>query len=212
MISIASAVPSMSAAVRARPPRGTWPRPRAGRSPGPEPRHGEHQASAAAARAAGSAVSHSGWSAVKIITAPSTATATKLTEDLMSRNATERRAILSAGIPPRLSTQAPSATPAAPLAGTIDPTASSDPAISQLVRQPMARQKIGRNISTYEAQLRSSNTTAIAIQPGAARVRRSRTSLSPGVRTAIRTRTTTSAKTCSARRPSRAGATSSGSA
>jgi hypothetical protein len=103
-----------------------------------------------AASTAGSAVSSGDWCgpAPSAISVPRTATATKFTEDLMSRNATERRAIWSAGIPPRRSTQAPSATPAAPLAGTSEPTASSDPAISKLLRQRIARQKIGRNIST----------------------------------------------------------------
>ena len=77
-----------------------------------------------------------------------TATATKLTALLISRNATERRAIVSSGIPSRWRIQAPSATPLAPLAGTSDPTASSASAISELVRRDIRGQKTGRNIST----------------------------------------------------------------
>ena len=59
-----------------------------------------------------------------------TATATKLTPLLIAKNATVRFAMSMAGMPPRRSTQAPNARPAAPLAGTSDPTASSDMASS----------------------------------------------------------------------------------
>ena len=79
---------------------------------------------------------------------PSTATATKFTELLIRKNATERLAIRSAGMPPRLRIQAPSARPPAPLAGTIEPAPSSARPISQLVRHGMLWQKTGRNIST----------------------------------------------------------------
>ena len=79
---------------------------------------------------------------------PSTATATKLTELLIRKKATERRAIRSAGMPPSRRIQAPSASPPAPLAGTIEPAPSSARPISQLVRHGMFRQKIGRNITT----------------------------------------------------------------
>ena len=79
---------------------------------------------------------------------PSTATATKFTELLMRKKATERRAIRSAGIPPSWRIQAPRARPPAPLAGTSEPMASSDQPISQLVRHGMCSQKIGRNMST----------------------------------------------------------------
>ena len=71
-------------------------------------------------------------SAIRI---PTTPTATKLIELLISRNAIERRAITGPGIPERLRIQAPSAMPPAPLAGTIEPTASSDKPISALERQ-----------------------------------------------------------------------------
>jgi hypothetical protein len=79
---------------------------------------------------------------------PSTATATKLTELLMRKKATERRAICSPGMPPSCRIQAPSASPPAPLAGTIEPAPSSARPISQLVRHGMALQKTGRNMST----------------------------------------------------------------
>ena len=79
---------------------------------------------------------------------PTTATATKLTELLMRKKATERRAICSAGIPPSRRIQAPNARPAAPLAGTIAPAPSSARPISQLVRHGMFRQKTGRNMTT----------------------------------------------------------------
>jgi hypothetical protein len=76
-----------------------------------------------------------------------TATATKLTELLIRKNATDRRAILSAGIPPRRRIHAPSASPPAPLAGTREPTPSSAHAISRLVRADMWLQNTGRNIT-----------------------------------------------------------------
>ncbi len=79
---------------------------------------------------------------------PSAATATKLTELLIKKKATERRAIRSAGIPRRLRIQAPSASPPAPLAGTIEPTPSSATPISVLVRHDIRSQNTGRNIST----------------------------------------------------------------
>ena len=82
------------------------------------------------------------------MTVPSTATATKFTELLIRKNATERLAIRCAGMPPSLRIQAPSARPPAPLAGTIEPAPSSDNPISQLVRHGRFWQKIGRNINT----------------------------------------------------------------
>ena len=121
------------------------------RSPGRAAGSAARARSRAIAAAAGSAVSHSDWCGPRMpsaISVPSTATATKLTELLIRKNATERRAIRSAGMPPSCRIQAPSARPPAPLAGTIEPIASSDQPISQLVRQGMCRQKIGRNIST----------------------------------------------------------------
>ena len=60
------------------------------------------------------------------MTMPTTATATNLTELLRMKKATLRRAMSSAGMPLLRSAQAPSASPPAPLAGTIEPTASSD--------------------------------------------------------------------------------------
>ena len=77
-----------------------------------------------------------------------TATATKFTELLMRKNATERRAIRSAGMPSRERIQAPRARPPAPLAGTIEPTPTSASPISALRRQGIRRQKTGRNMST----------------------------------------------------------------
>ena len=78
---------------------------------------------------------------------PMIATAKKLTELLIRKNATDRRAIRPASIPPSWSTQAPSASPPAPLAGTIEPIASSEPPICQLRRQLKPRQKIGANMT-----------------------------------------------------------------
>jgi hypothetical protein len=79
---------------------------------------------------------------------PSTATSTKLIELLIRKNATERWAICSAGMPALRSTQAPSASPPIPLAGTIEPMPTSDSEICQLIFQDMRGQKIGRNIRT----------------------------------------------------------------
>lgn len=82
------------------------------------------------------------------ISAPISATAAKFTELLTRKNATDRLPIWSPGIPPWCRIQAPSASPPAPLAGTIDPTASSDKPISQLARHDIWRQKTCLNIST----------------------------------------------------------------
>ena len=82
------------------------------------------------------------------MTVPSTATAMKFTELLIRKKATERLAIRSAGMPPSRRIQAPRARPPAPLAGTIEPAASSARPISQLVRQGMFWQKMGRNMNT----------------------------------------------------------------
>ena len=76
------------------------------------------------APAAGTAVSQgdrSGPTRPRARAVPSTATATKFTELLMRKKATERLAIRSAGIPPSRRIQAPRARPPAPLAGTIEP-------------------------------------------------------------------------------------------
>jgi hypothetical protein len=77
-----------------------------------------------------------------------TATATKLTPLLIRKNATERLAIRGPSIPPECRIQAPSARPPAPLAGTSDPMASSDPPICQLRRHGSPLQKIGPNMIT----------------------------------------------------------------
>ena len=82
------------------------------------------------------------------MTTPRTATATKLTELLMRKNATERRAMLCGFIPLRLSTHAPSASPPMPLAGTMEPIPSSDHPSSLALRQDILSQKIGRNMTT----------------------------------------------------------------
>src|SRR2546426_12262089 len=100
------------------------------------------------------------------ISVPRTATAAKLTELLRRKKATERRAIWSAGMPPWFRIQAPSARPPAPLAGTIDPIASSDQPISRLVRQGILGQKSGLNITTYESPDSASSEIAIPIHPG----------------------------------------------
>ena len=81
------------------------------------------------------------------MSSPMIATATKLTELLIRKKATERRAIRSASMPPSCRTQAPSARPPAPLAGTSEPIASSEPPICQLRRQLSPRQKIGANMT-----------------------------------------------------------------
>ena len=96
--------------------------------------HARDDGDATAPRAARSAAaSGAGRRARPPSACPMTATATKFTELLIRKNATERRAIRSAGMPPRCRIQAPSARPPAPLAGTIEPTASSDQPISALV-------------------------------------------------------------------------------
>src|SRR4051812_48408021 len=145
------------------------------------------------------------------ITVPTTATATKFTELLSRKNATDRRAILSAGIPARLRIHAPSARPPAPLAGRSEPTASSDQPISQLVRHDVDAQKTGRNIATYDTPDSASRTTPTASQAGSAFSRRRRTWPSPGARAATRPTTTRSAMTYSARRTRRRVDSSSGS-
>ena len=122
-----------------------------GSSPGPRWESAATPARNASDSAAGSAVSHSDWcgpSSPTAISVPMTATATKLTELLISRNATERRAILSSSIPSRCRIQAPNASPLAPLVGISEPTASSASAISVVVRRDSRGQKTGRNIST----------------------------------------------------------------
>ena len=82
----------------------------------------------ASARIAGPSVSQTGVDGPtpRNMAMPTTNTATKLTLLLITKKATERRAISIPGIPPFDSAQAPSASPPAPDAGTIDPTASSD--------------------------------------------------------------------------------------
>src|SRR3954469_14639757 len=100
------------------------------------------------------------------MTVPSAATATKFTELLIRKNATERRAITSPGMPLRASAHAPSARPPAPLAGTIEPVPSSDHASSDAVRHDIRLQKIGRNIATNERQEQSSSPAASESQPG----------------------------------------------
>ncbi len=55
-----------------------------------------------------------------------TTTATKFTALLRTKNATVRRTMSCAGTPTLRSAQAPKASPAAPLAGTSEPTANSD--------------------------------------------------------------------------------------
>ena len=136
---------------------------------------------------------------------PRTATATKLTELLIRKKATERRAIRSAGIWRRLRIHAPSARPPAPLAGTIEPTPSSDQAISELVRHDIRRQNTGRNISTYEQHESPSSTTASASHQGSAWPRCCRTSPRPGASSATRTSTSSSTSTDTSRRPRRRG-------
>ena len=51
-------------------------------------------------------------------------------------------------MPERVRIQAPSATPPAPLAGTIEPTASSESEISNVERHDIRGQNAGRNIAT----------------------------------------------------------------
>ena len=143
---------------------------------------------------------------------PMTATATKFTELLMRKNATERRAICSAGIPPRLRIHAPSARPPAPLAGTIEPTAELRQPISQLVRHDIRRQNTGRNISDVGDARQELEDDADAIQPGRRRGRRPRTSPRPGASAATRHDDAEQRDDLSARRTSRRGGNSSGSA
>ncbi len=84
----------------------------------------------------------------RAIAVPTTATATKFTELLIRKKATERRAMRSPLMPPRLSTQAPSASPAAPLAGISEPAASCEPPICHDLRQVRPVQKMGPNMTT----------------------------------------------------------------
>src|SRR3954452_5668245 len=138
----------------------------------PRPRRGTVRiaAMAAAAAAAKKIVSHGEkWGPTPAhIRTPTTTTATKFTELLMRKNASERRAIFWVGMPPSRRIHAPSARPPIPLAGTIDPIPSSDQAISALVLRDMWLQKIGRNITWYERPDSASNTTASTIHPGLA--------------------------------------------
>src|SRR5436190_2184201 len=53
-----------------------------------------------------------------------TATATKFVRLLSRKNATDRRAMCPGSMPPRRRTQAPKTSPAAPLAGAIEPMPS----------------------------------------------------------------------------------------
>src|SRR4051795_9601143 len=182
---------------------------------GPRPMRGSSSTApiVTTASAAGSAVSRSDLCGPtpSAISVPTTATATKFTELLMRKNATDRRATFPAGIPPCVRIHAPSARPPAPLAGTSEPTASSDQAISQLVRHDVDAQKTGRNIATYDTPDSASRTTPTASQAGSAFARRRRTSPSPGARAATRPTTTRSAMTYSARRTRRRVDSSSGS-
>ena len=77
---------------------------------------------------------------------PRTNTATKFAPLLSTKKATEWRAISSPGMPPLRSAHAPSASPPAPLAGTIDPAPSSDMPSSYVVRHVIRAQKTGRNM------------------------------------------------------------------
>ena len=130
------------------------------------------------------------------------ATATKFTELLMSRNATLRRATTATGMPERVRIQAPRATPPAPLAGTIEPTAISDSEISNVERHDIRGQNAGRNIATYDRLDSTSSRIATAIHPGDARSRIARTDPSPGASSAMSTRTTIATTTTSPRRTS----------
>src|SRR3954452_6565659 len=212
-ISTASRAPSTTAWRTARTALRT--RASSGSASGPWPIRGSRSTTAIVTTesAAGSAVSSSDFSGPtpSAMSVPMTATATKFTELLMRKNATDRRAIWSAGIPARLRIHAPSARPPAPLAGSSEPTASSDQPISQLVRHEVEAQNTGRNIATYETPDSASRTTATASQAGLAFARRSRTLPRPGASAAIRPMTTSSATTHSARRTSRRVDSSSGS-
>ena len=68
-------------------------------------------------------------------------TPTTLATLVSRKKATVRLAISDAGIPPRLSAQAPSARPPAPPVGNSALAPSSDIPISELTRQVMRRQK-----------------------------------------------------------------------
>ena len=116
----------------------------------------------------------------------------------MSRNATLRRATTATGMPERVRIQAPSATPPAPLAGTIEPTAISESEISNVERHDIRGQNAGRNIATYERLDSTSRRIATAIHPGEARSRIARTDPSPGASSAMSTRTTIATTTTSA--------------
>ena len=194
-------------------PRRSLPASGAGSAPGPSRGTSSTVAMTARAIPAGSAVSHSDRSGPRTPVAsrrPSAATATKFTEDLMRKNATDRRAMRSAAMPPWRSTQAPSARPLAPLAGTSEPTASSDQPICQLRSHGMRRQKTGRKSRTYDTQLSASSTTASTSQPGAARVRVSRSSPSPGASRRTSPMTAPTASSAAARRCRRCGLSSDG--
>jgi len=82
------------------------------------------------------------------ISTPTTATATKLAALFREKNATLRRAMSSGAMPSLRSAHAPRASPPAPLAGSSEPTASSDIPSSYDVRHDMCVQKMGPNMST----------------------------------------------------------------
>src|SRR3954451_4967223 len=182
---------------------------------GPRPMRGSSSTApiVTIASAAGSAVSRSDLCGPtpSAISVPTTATATKFTELLMRKNATVRRATLSAGIPSCVRIHAPSARPPPPLAGTSEPTASSDQPISQLVRHDIPGQKTGRNMATYDRHESASRPTATTSQPVFACAKRSRTWPRPGASAATSPMTTSSATTYSARRARRRVESSSGS-
>src|SRR4051794_16086719 len=167
--------------------------------------------------AAGHAVSHSdrcGPTSPTAISVPSAATNTKLVALLMTKKATERRAISCAGMPAWLRTQAPSARPLMPLAGTIDPTPTSDHEIFQLSVQGIDGQNTGRNIRTYDEHDRNSNATATPSQPGSIPSSSPRTSPSPGANATTRPTTARTVAIVATRRrrcrPSRAAGRRSG--
>ena len=88
----------------------------------------ETAAIAATARTAGSSVSagETCGPTPSHIAIPMTDTATKFTALFRAKNATVRRAISCTAMPRLRSAQAPKASPAAPLAGTSEPTANWD--------------------------------------------------------------------------------------
>ncbi len=179
-----------------------------GARPGPRRGMATTAPSASTAMAAGKAVSHSESSGPNRPSAravPSTATARKFTELLIRKKATERRAIRAVSMPPRWSTHAPSASPPAPLAGTSEPMASSEPPICQLRRQVRPVQKIGPNMTTYDANERPSSSVARTSHPGLAPARLSLTCPSPGASTKTATRAPSAASAWSARRRSARG-------